>query len=97
MIDRCNQFTLEVEKDNSLPFLDILVSKDTDRFSTTVLRKSFSVSLPPHALSNHPPRQKMAAFYTYVYRALHTCSDPSNLSNELNYLKSLSGLQLFCH
>ena len=32
----------------------------------------------------------MAAFYTYFYRALHICSDPSNLSNELNYLKSLA-------
>ena len=89
-IDPCIQFTLEIENDNPLPFLDVLVSKDIDRFSTTVFRKSFSVSLPPHALSNHPPQQKMAAFYTYVYRALHICSDPSNLSNELNYLKSLA-------
>ena len=32
----------------------------------------------------------MATFYTYFYRALHICSDPSSLSNELNYLKSLA-------
>ena len=34
------------------------------------LQKFFSVSLPFNALSKHPPQQKMAAFYTYVYRAL---------------------------
>ena len=32
----------------------------------------------------------MAAFCTYVYRALRICSDPSNLSTELNYIKSLA-------
>ena len=85
-IDSCVQFTLEVQNDNSFSFLDVLIFKDIDRFSTTVFRKSFSVSLPPHIFSNHPPQQKMSAFYTYVYRALHICSDPSNMSNELNNL-----------
>ena len=66
LIDSSIQFTLEVENDNSLSFLYILVSKDIDRFSTTVFRKLFSVSLHPHALSNHLPQQKMAAFFTYL-------------------------------
>ena len=52
-----------------------------------ISRKSFLVSLPPNAVSNNPPQQKMAALYIYLYRALHMCSDSSNLSNELNYLK----------
>ena len=38
-IDSCIQFTLEVESDNSLSFLDVLISKDIDWFSTTVFRK----------------------------------------------------------
>ena len=44
-IDHCIQITLETEKDNSLSFLDVLVSKDIDRLLTTFFRKSFSVSL----------------------------------------------------
>ena len=40
-IDCCTQFTLEVENDKSLSFLDILVFKDIDRFSMTVFRKLF--------------------------------------------------------
>ena len=50
----------------------------------------FRKIFPPHALPNHPPQQKMAAFYTYVYQALHICSDPSNLSKKLHYFKSLA-------
>ena len=54
-----------------------------------VFRRSFSVFLPPHALSIHPILQKMTAFYIYVNCALQICFDPFNLSNVLNYLKSL--------
>ena len=89
-VDPCIQFTFEVENDNSLSFLDVLVSKHNNRFSTAVFRKNFAISAPPHALSNHAPSQKIAAFYTYVYRALKICSDDSILSKELNYLKSLA-------
>ena len=32
----------------------------------------------------------LESFYFYFYLALHICSDPSNHSNELNYLKSLA-------
>ena len=47
--------------------------------------------VPLHTLFNHPPQQKMMpAFYIYLYHALHICSDPFNLFNELNCLKSLA-------
>ena len=49
-IDSCIQFTLEVKNDNSLSFLDVLISKGIDRFPTIVFRKSFLVSFPLHAL-----------------------------------------------
>lgn len=40
----------------------------------------------PHALSNHPTKQKMAALHAYVFHALNICYADS-LSKELNYLK----------
>ena len=88
-IDSSVQFALAVQKDNSLSFLDVLVSKDIYQFSTTVFRQSISVSLTPHVPSNHPPQLKMAAIYIQVYRAINIVSDHSNLSNELNYIQSL--------
>ena len=51
--------------------------------------KKVSSFIPLHALSNHSPQQKMAAFYTYLYRVLHISSDLSNLSNEIICIKYL--------
>ena len=70
LIDCCIQSILEIENNNSLSFLDALVSKCIDQFTTTGFKKSFTVSLPPHVLFNKSPHQKIAAFYTYVYHAL---------------------------
>ena len=90
LIHSCIQFTLEVENNSSLSFLDDSVFEHIHPFSTTVFRKSLSVSLLPHCLSNHLFVQKMAVIYTYVYPSLHICSYLSNLCNELNNLKSLA-------
>ena len=72
------------------PFLDTLVSRSEKGFSTSVCRKYFAVSLPPHSRSFHPPSQKMAAFYTFVNRALNICSDPISFNSEIQYLKSIA-------
>lgn len=61
-IDPCIEFTNEVGKKKYLPFLGGLVLKYRDRFSTPVHKKIYPVSLYPHALSNHPPQQKVAIF-----------------------------------
>ena len=62
-------FTYEIENNGVLPFLDTLVSRTEEGFSTSVYHNHFAVSLPPHSHSCHPPSQKMAAFYTFVNRA----------------------------
>ena len=54
LIDPCIQFNFEVESDNSLSFLDVLVSRQIDRFLMTVFRKSFLASFPRCAVSNYP-------------------------------------------
>ena len=89
-IDPCIQFTHEEESNNKLSFLDVLVSKNGSVFSTSVFRKPFSVSMPPHVNSSHPWQQKVSAFYSYTYRALRLCSDPQSLKSEVAFLKSLA-------
>ena len=46
-IDPHIQFTFEFENDGSLPFLDVLVTKTSSNFETSVFRKLNSVNLPP--------------------------------------------------
>ena len=91
LINSCIQFTLEVENNNSVSFLDVLVSKGFDRFSATVFRKSFSVSLPPHALYKQSSSltEKVCFLYLHLSCFIYLLY-PSNLSNKLNYLKSLA-------
>ena len=89
-IDPCIQFTYEVEINNSLSFLDVKVTRDDNKFSTTVYRKPFSVSLPPHKDSCHPPSQRIAAFNTFVFRAINICSRPDLLQSELDYLRAVA-------
>lgn len=89
-IDNHIQFTYEIEENNQLPFLDILILRNSNHFSFTVFRKPSSVSLPPHFRSCHPPKQKLAAFYSYVHRALNICSDSSLLTTEINFIKAIA-------
>ena len=85
-IDPHIQFTFDTH--NKLHFLDVLVVRYDSFFKTCVYRKTFSASIMLHALSNHPPNQKIDAFYIYVYRPLKICSDLSSLNSELYYLKT---------
>ena len=57
-VDSHIQFMFELDDSNTLPFLDILVIKYDSSFKTCVYRKPFSVSWPPHTLSNHSTNEK---------------------------------------
>ncbi|XP_054709828.1 uncharacterized protein LOC129219457 [Uloborus diversus] len=89
-IDPCIQFTIEMETDSSLSFLDVFITKSNDEFMTSVFRKPFAVTLPPHKCSSHPPNQKLASFKAFVFRALNICSSSNSLSAELSYLKAVA-------
>ncbi|XP_042900825.2 uncharacterized protein [Parasteatoda tepidariorum] len=89
-IDSCIQFTFELESDQKLPFLDVLVTRNDNSFHTTVFRKPFPVSLPPHYKSSHPPNQKLASFRSFVYRVVNICSNNDLLDAELNYIKAIA-------
>ena len=89
-IDINIQFTYEIENIGVLPFLGTLFSCTDEGFSTSVYRKIFTVSLPPHSRSCHPTSQKMATFYTFVDRAFNICSDPISFNSKIQYLKAIA-------
>lgn len=79
------KFTMEIEINHTLPFLDVLVNRDeNNRFSTTVYRKPNTNSAPPHYSSAHPWAQKTSAFSYFINRAHNICSNQKLLKKEIN-------------
>ena len=78
-------FTMEIEKDNTIPFLDTSVSRDSNGLLTiTVYRK------PTHTVqylaydSHHPQSVKRGIVKCLYDRAKHLTSKPSAISKEKN-------------
>ncbi len=91
------KFTMEIENDGSLPFLDVLVTRNTSvrGFATTVYRKpSNSGQFIPYT-SFHPFQHKSAAIKALTYRAISHCSSLNNCSKELQTIYSLFRNKIF--
>lgn len=80
------QFTMECEKDDQLPFLDVLIYKKSDgSLGHKVYRKPTHTDRYINADSNHHPAQKQGVINTLVNRAFKI-SDEEHISDELNHL-----------
>ena len=84
-------FTFETEIDNTLPFLDVLVSKDPDGFSTSLYRKPTFSGLYSNFSSFMPIKYKMGLLFTLLFRGFSLCTDWSKFHSELKILKSVMG------
>ena len=80
------KFTMEIEQDNQIPFLDVLVRRNRDgTLGHRVYRKPTHTDRYLHATSHHHPSQKNSVISSLVYRAL-TISEPTSLDEELKHL-----------
>ena len=79
-------FTVEHETDGKLPFLDILLTKNTNSISTSVYRKPTFTGLGINFLSFVPEQFKTNAIKTLLYRCYNICSDWMAIHNELTFL-----------
>ncbi|XP_071083943.1 uncharacterized protein [Haliotis cracherodii] len=74
------QFTIETEKDNQLPFLDVLVCRNSaNRIQTSVYRKPTHTDQYIHFNSNHPLRTKTGTISTLTKRAINLSPADPNL------------------
>jgi hypothetical protein len=81
------EFTMEIEQDRTLLFLDVLVSRGLDgTLGHTVYRKSTRTDLCLHAKSEHHPAKKRAILNTLI-RLAKTLCDPDSLGKEVQHLR----------
>ena len=86
--DRNLQFTLEVEIENKLPFLDVLIIRNADELDFTIYRKPTQNNRYLHFNSNHPPQVKRAVVTSLIDRALNICSH-SYINAEINFIRDI--------
>ena len=82
------KFTLELEQDKKLSFLDILISRDNHNFFTGIFRKKTFTGLGQNFFSHCPISFKINACKTLLFRAFSLSSDWNMFHSEVTFLKS---------
>ncbi|XP_055959216.1 uncharacterized protein LOC130014266, partial [Patella vulgata] len=85
------KFTIETEKENTLPFLDVQVIKVNNQMKTKIYRKPTHTDQYINYNSSHPHYIKRALISTLARRAINIC-EPEFLQNELDHLR-----HVFCN
>ena len=87
------QFTCEMERNNSLPFLDILITRETNNrnlFSTSIYRKPAFTGLLLKWSSHVPHSCKVSAISSMIYRAIMICSSYTAMHTEFEDIQNLA-------
>ena len=79
---------MEEESDNKLSFLDVLVSKNSNKLENSVYRKPTFTKLGTNFLSSIPRKFKISAVQTLVHRAYHLSSSYKKFNDEISFLKN---------
>ena len=83
------QFTVEPTQQDSLPFLDTLITIQPDNtLSTTVYRKPTHTDQYLHWDSNHHITAKQSVFNTLAHRAKTVSSTQDSMDKELGHIKT---------
>ena len=83
------KFTSEKEVNRSLPFLDVLTSRNKEGFTTTVYRKPTFSGVYSSFNSFITDQYKHGLICTLLFRILSIVSDFSKSHEEVNYLKDV--------
>jgi hypothetical protein len=78
------KFTLEKETNSSLPYLDILISRDTNKLNFTVYRKPTDLGILLSFDSNHSFATKATVARAGLKRAYEYCENKDDRENELS-------------
>jgi hypothetical protein len=81
------QFTMEVEKENSLPFLDLILSRENGNIDMSIYRKPTDNQMFINASSFHHQSHKHAAFHSMFHRLFNIPMSKTSFDKELKYIR----------
>ena len=82
------KFTMELEQNSSLPFLDVLIHRVDRKFKFSIYRKPTNIQAYVHYYSAHSRKVKLSIFSSMFLRALRICS-PEYLDEEIEYIMGI--------
>ena len=83
------KFTFENDNDGSLPFLDVLVKQEEDRYVTSVYKKPTNEGLCLNGKSECPKRYLDSVIDSYARRALSHCTTWQDTHKELDRVSQI--------
>ncbi|CAF4585684.1 unnamed protein product [Rotaria socialis] len=83
------KFTLEIQKENKLPFLDVMIERNNLELITYVYRKPTDTGLYLRWTSNQPRNYKINLIKCLCTRAKRICLSDDLFKQELEYYKSI--------
>ena len=82
-------FTFEIRENGELPFLDIMVKPDENKFIASVYTKETNTGMCLNAKSECPDRYKRSVITSYVNRAFTHCSSWKLINKELERISQV--------
>jgi hypothetical protein len=86
------KFTVELEKEDSISFLDLWIKKNGDGFVFDIFRKPTDAPLCIPADSYHPWKHKIAAFESAIFRMWNFPLGNEQREKEMKYLREMARL-----
>ena len=81
------KFTMDQEKDRKLPFLDVLITRENNKFKTSVYRKETFTELGLSYFSFTPFLYKINAIKCLIFRAYNLSSNFTDLHREFDFIR----------
>jgi hypothetical protein len=78
---------MEVEANDTLPFLDVLVMKRGPKLATEVYRQPTHISRYLHFKSNHPHHVKSEVVHSLSSQAKVKCQDQKDFNKEMKNMR----------
>ena len=63
-------FTIEIEVNDSINFLDLSITKQNNKLNISIFHKPTHMDMVIHNTSAHPYSHKLAAFHSYIHRLI---------------------------
>ena len=84
------KFTVELETDSTINFLDLTIRRENNRHVFSIFHKPSHTDIVIHNSSCHPIQHKLAAFHSMIHRLVTLPLNKVNFTKELNIIKQIA-------